>query len=70
MLELYRLWLADSEVAGLLGLMLLTEARRPARITRSGDRTFFDLGVTLANWPSSARLGSACLHIDEGDNLT
>jgi RNA polymerase sigma-70 factor, ECF subfamily len=32
----------DGEVAGLLGLMLLTEARRPARISVSGDLVTID----------------------------
>ena len=35
--ELRRLRPGDSETAGLLALMLLTEARRPARTTSSGD---------------------------------
>jgi RNA polymerase sigma factor (sigma-70 family) len=47
---LHRLRPADGEVAGLLALMLLTEARRPARTTRDGalvplaeqDRTLWD----------------------------
>jgi RNA polymerase sigma factor (sigma-70 family) len=35
--DLHRLRPEDSETAGLLALMLLTEARRPARTTPSGD---------------------------------
>ncbi len=35
--ELHRLRPEDSETAGLLALMLLTEARRPARATPTGD---------------------------------
>jgi RNA polymerase sigma factor (sigma-70 family) len=34
---LYRLAPGDAEVAGLLALMLLTEARRPARVSASGE---------------------------------
>ena len=33
---------ADGEVAGLLALMLLTEARRPARVSASGELVAFD----------------------------
>jgi predicted RNA polymerase sigma factor len=35
--ELYRLRPEDTEISGLLALMLLTEARRPARLTSGGD---------------------------------
>ena len=35
--ELYRLRPEDTEISGLLALMLLTEARRPARLTPLGD---------------------------------
>jgi RNA polymerase sigma factor (sigma-70 family) len=35
--ELYRLRPEDTEISGLLALMLLTEARRPARLTTGGD---------------------------------
>jgi RNA polymerase sigma factor (sigma-70 family) len=35
--ELHRLRPDDTEIAGLLALMLLTEARRPARVTPLGD---------------------------------
>jgi RNA polymerase sigma factor (sigma-70 family) len=51
--DLHRLLPADGEVAGLLALMLLTEARRPARTGPDGgliplaeqDRTMWDAGI-------------------------
>lgn len=51
--DLHRLLPADGEVAGLLALMLLTEARRPARAGPDGgliplaeqDRTLWDAGM-------------------------
>ena len=33
---------SDREVAGLLGLMLLTEARQPARLSASGELVALD----------------------------
>jgi RNA polymerase sigma factor (sigma-70 family) len=40
--QLHRLRPGDSELAGLLALMLLTDARRPARLTEGGDLVDLD----------------------------
>jgi RNA polymerase sigma factor (sigma-70 family) len=68
---LRRLMPADAEVAGLLALMLLTEARRPARVSASGeliplleqDRSLWDASLIAEGCPlvASALAGSRAL---------